>query len=88
MQQITSLRNPAVLAAKTLQTKKGRDESGLFLCEGEHMVSEALANAPEAVRVIFVQDDCAQRYAANAWVILSWPRRCRISGILRVSPAA
>ncbi len=64
MQQITSLRNPAVLAVKALQTKKGRDESGLFLCEGEHMVSEALTNAPEAVRTVFVQEACAGKYAA------------------------
>jgi len=66
MQQITSLRNPAVLAAKALRNKKDRDECGLFLCEGEHMVAEAVANVPQSVRQIFVTDGAAERYAAMA----------------------
>ena len=45
---ITSLTNPAVKAARALHTKKGRDESGLFLAEGLKIVTEAveLGRAP------------------------------------------
>lgn len=63
MQSITSLRNPAVLAARALQTKGGREDAGVFLCDGEHMVAEALRNAPQRVRTLFVETDSAQRYA-------------------------
>ncbi|MCE5342256.1 MAG: RNA methyltransferase [Eubacteriales bacterium] len=63
MQTITSLRNPAVSAAKALQTKRGRDESGLFLCEGEHMVAEAIQNAPGDVCTVFVEESQAEHYA-------------------------
>jgi RNA methyltransferase, TrmH family len=63
MQTVTSLRNPAVLAAKALQTKRGREESGLFLCEGEHMVAEAIRNAPGDVYTVFVEESQTERYA-------------------------
>lgn len=64
MQSVTSLRNPAVAAARALQTKRGRDESGLFLCEGEHMVAEAAQNAPGQIHAIFVEEGREGRYAA------------------------
>jgi RNA methyltransferase, TrmH family len=64
MLTITSLRNPAVLAAKALQTKRGREESGLFLCEGEHMVAEAIRHAPANVFTLFVEDGQAERFAS------------------------
>jgi RNA methyltransferase, TrmH family len=64
MQTITSLRNPTVLSAKALQDKFARDESGLFLCEGEHMVGEAMQNAQKDVRVLFVQDSKLEQYSA------------------------
>jgi TrmH family RNA methyltransferase len=63
MQTITSLRNPAVLAAKALQTKCGREESGLFLCEGEHMVAEAIRHAPSDICTVFVEDSQTERFA-------------------------
>ena len=40
---ITSLQNSKVKKWTSLHTKKGRDETGLFLVEGEHLTSEALA---------------------------------------------
>ncbi|MGI8841932.1 MAG: TrmH family RNA methyltransferase [Caulobacteraceae bacterium] len=45
---ITSLTNPAVKGARTLHSRKGRDESGLFLAEGLKIVAEAveLGRAP------------------------------------------
>jgi len=49
MDRIESLQNPRIKAAKSLHTVKGRDRSGLFLCEGEHMVAEAAHAAGTAV---------------------------------------
>lgn len=42
MERIESLKNPRVKAARALHSVKGRDDSGMFLCEGEHMVEEAV----------------------------------------------
>ncbi|PPA71593.1 TrmH family RNA methyltransferase [Jeotgalibacillus proteolyticus] len=42
MNFLQSLQNPQVKAWKKLTTKKGRDQSGLFLAEGFHLVEEAL----------------------------------------------
>ncbi|WP_096189658.1 TrmH family RNA methyltransferase [Evansella halocellulosilytica] len=42
MEMIESLQNPKVKAWKKLQTKKGREKSGLFLLEGTHLIEEAL----------------------------------------------
>jgi RNA methyltransferase, TrmH family len=63
MQIITSVHNPAVQAARDLQAKRGRDESGLFLCEGEHMVAEAARNAPRDVTAVFVEEGREERFA-------------------------
>lgn len=63
MQTITSLKNPAVQAAKALQTKSARDGSGLFLCDGEHMVSEAIRFAWENIQTIFVDEKCVDAFA-------------------------
>lgn len=64
MQSITSTKNPLIQTAKSLQTKAARDASGLFLCEGEHMVAEALHAAPASLTALFVDDTQAERYAA------------------------
>ena len=64
MLTITSTRNPAVLAARGLQNKAEREESGCFLCEGEHMVGEAVRFAPERVRTVFVEQGRADTFAA------------------------
>ena len=42
MEVITSLQNARVKKWTALHTKKGRDETGLFLVEGEHLIQEAL----------------------------------------------
>jgi len=63
MHTITSLKNPAVMAAKALQTKSARDESGLFLCDGEHMVSEAIRFAGENIQTLFVDEKCVDDFA-------------------------
>ena len=77
MERIDSTQNPRVKAARALHSVKGRDRSGLFLCEGEHMVREAVRaagmesplHAPFAlgsafaVDTLFVADEQAERYA-------------------------
>ncbi|MDD3336394.1 MAG: RNA methyltransferase [Eubacteriales bacterium] len=64
MQEITSIKNPAVQSAKALCTAKARKEQNAFLCDGEHMVSEALAVCPERVRALFIDKERAAGYAA------------------------
>jgi len=77
MERIESTQNPRIKAAKALHTVKGRDESGLFLCEGEHMVQEAVHAAGAAyalssgfalgsayaVDTLFVDEACEDRFA-------------------------
>jgi len=55
MEKIVSLQNGKVKKWAKLHTKKGRDEAGLFLVEGEHLISEALT--AEAVEVILTDLD-------------------------------
>jgi TrmH family RNA methyltransferase len=42
MQIITSVHNPKIKLARTLETRKGRQNAGLFLIEGTKLLSEAL----------------------------------------------
>ena len=77
MDKIESLKNPRVKAAKALHSVKGRDESGMFLCEGEHMVEEAVKAAGQvsnvgtafvlgsafAVDTLFVDEAQEEKYA-------------------------
>lgn len=64
MLHITSAKNPVIQAARALKSKSVRGESGLFLCEGEHMVAEALASTPDGVMELFVSDVQAHEYEA------------------------
>lgn len=64
MPTITSTKNPLIQAVKALQTRAAREESGLFLCEGEHMVAEALRYAKSSVTAVFVTESRQQAYAA------------------------
>ncbi|MBE5802011.1 MAG: RNA methyltransferase [Clostridiales bacterium] len=64
MKELTSLKNPVVQAARALQTAKERARQGAFLCDGEHMVTEALSVCPGRVRILFVDKDCVERFAA------------------------
>ncbi|TDL34358.1 RNA methyltransferase [Jeotgalibacillus sp. S-D1] len=52
MNFLQSLQNPHVKAWKKLSTKKGRDQSGLFLVEGFHLVEEALKSRAEVQEII------------------------------------
>lgn len=42
MDSLTSLKNPKVMAWRSLKERKGRKETGCFLVEGRKMVEEAL----------------------------------------------
>ena len=42
MTKITSTKSETIKRLKRLMTKKGRQESGQFLVEGEHLVDEAI----------------------------------------------
>ena len=42
MEHITSAKNPTIRELKSLSTRKGREETGRFLVEGEVMIEEAL----------------------------------------------
>ena len=61
--ELTSVKNPAVQAAKALQTAKGRREHSAFLCDGEHMTMEALQVCPDKVRTVFVDMAQEARFA-------------------------
>ena len=77
MDRIDSVKNPRVKAARALHSVKGRNESGMFLCEGEHMVEEAVKAAAQesnvglafalgsafAVDTLFVDEACQGKYA-------------------------
>ena len=47
-----ALSNNEIRQIRSLREKKFRDESGLFLVEGEKMVSEALSSGLDVVRVV------------------------------------
>ncbi len=64
MKELTSLKNPIVQAARALDAAKERARQGAFLCDGEHMVTEALSVCPERVRTLFVDMDCVERFTA------------------------
>ena len=50
MEKISSLQNAKIKNWALLHKKKHRDETGLFLVEGEHLINEALAaNAVETI---------------------------------------
>ena len=57
--KITSVNNDLVKETVKLQQRKYRDESGLFLLEGEKCIEEALESGIEIER-IFVEEGCVQ----------------------------
>ena len=64
MAEITSIKNPHILRARELASRKGREAQRAFLCDGEHMTAEALAACPEKVRTLFVAGDKREKYRA------------------------
>ncbi len=61
MVEITSRDNKLLKQVRSLQSKKGRQTTGLYFVEGRRMVEEALENAREMVEAILVSDVFAER---------------------------
>ena len=64
MKTVSSLKNPAVQAARALRDARERARQGAFLLDGEHMVGEALAVCPDRVSALFVDEARLEAYAA------------------------
>ena len=56
MESLSSLKNPKVLAWRSLKEKKGRSEHRAFLVEGVRMVREALSSS-FSVQALLLRDD-------------------------------
>ena len=77
MEKIKSLQNSRIKAWASLHQKKYRDESGLFLVEGDHLIEEALkANCVETIisdgskdfdfkDVVFVSEEVMKKLSKN-----------------------
>ena len=62
MEILTSVKNPKVLAWRSLKEKKGREEHRAFLAEGVRFVQEALASGFQ-VRAILLREGFTSPYA-------------------------
>lgn len=62
MENIVSLQNAKIKKWASLHKKKERDESGLFLVEGEHLIGEALAAG--CVQDIITDTSCPYDFAS------------------------
>lgn len=67
IQQISSLDNARVKLAAALRQKKVRDETGLFIIEGIHLIEEALA-ADWAIEHLLV---CRERFTPEQFTALT-----------------
>ena len=67
MEILTSLRNPRVMAWRSLKEKKGRDEHHAFLVEGTRMVREALSSSFR-VQALLLREDYSPDFALPAGV--------------------
>lgn len=53
---ITSRDNKILKTVRSLQRKKGREDSGLYFAEGARLVGEALVSVPESIRYVIVSN--------------------------------
>jgi TrmH family RNA methyltransferase len=68
--QITSLSNPKIKQARTLQKRKGRQKSQLFLVEGIHHLGAAAESGAQIEYVLYAPDHLTSTYANE--LIASW----------------
>ena len=76
MDRITSAKNPVVKRMKALRERKAREESGLFLVEGDVMISEALSCGLD-IREVLADEahlEEAGRLAARGAQVYAVPR--------------
>ena len=69
MEKITSTQNPLIRRLKALKDAKGRNETGLFLVEGEIMIREALKCGLTPEEALFEADS---DYRCHREMILLW----------------
>lgn len=71
MEKITSVKNPLVKLFKSLSRKQGREESGMFLVEGEVMIREALKCGLDIKEALVVEKrtDFAEALPCRAWIV-------------------
>ncbi|MBR4080279.1 MAG: RNA methyltransferase [Clostridia bacterium] len=65
MERLTSLKNPKIMAWRSLKDRKGRRETGCFLVEGRKMAEEALQSA-FAVEAVLVDEQRAEEFTLPA----------------------
>lgn len=70
---IESSQNKSVKEWKKLKTKKGRDQQGAFLIEGDHLIEEAMDKLPKAaIERIIVNVDLKDRYTSLPKDKVTW----------------
>ena len=80
MEEITSRDNPRIRrVCRLMDSKRTREKEGLFCCEGEKLLGEALAAGVEVVQVFLSRDlpleQQRDRGVPTFWCRpLSWPR--------------
>lgn len=71
MKTIESTKNERVKAWKKLHTKKGREQSGLFLIEGEHLVEEAIAATFDMEAIITTREEWRTSFSGDLFYVTS-----------------
>lgn len=69
MDVIASTQNPRIKAWKKLHTKKGRDKSGLFFIEGQHLIEEAV-RSDIMLKELIIKEEME---VPKEWKVLSAP---------------
>lgn len=70
MDLIASVQNPRIKAWKKLHTKKGRDKSGLFFIEGEHLIEEAV-RSDIVLKELIIKEG---KEVPKEWQVLTTPQ--------------
>ncbi|MFS0787440.1 RNA methyltransferase [Shouchella sp. 1P09AA] len=69
MKTIESTKNERIKAWKKLHTKKGREQSGLFLIEGEHLVEEAIAANVDIDAIITTREEWRMSFSGDVFYV-------------------
>ena len=63
MQELTSRENKLLKLVRSLQSKKGRIENGLYFAEGRRMADEALTYAYDRIEMVLVSDSFVGKHS-------------------------
>ncbi|AIC95237.1 TrmH family RNA methyltransferase [Shouchella lehensis] len=69
MKTIESTKNERVKAWKKLHTKKGREQTGSFLIEGDHLVDEALAASVVIETIITTRKEYVATFSGSIYYV-------------------